>query len=122
LQRLLHIVLPEGLQHQIDAAGYVQQTSAIEEALFRVCQEAASNAVRHACCSQLSVAVVVYGPEVILRVADDGVGLGSGFRPGVGLSSMPSRIEAAARQFRITPTPPHGTLNEARLPRSDRTD
>jgi signal transduction histidine kinase len=56
----------------------------------------------------------------VLRVSDDGRGLGTDFRPGMGLGSMRSRIEALHGSFRIGSNSPAGTLIEARLPRSDR--
>jgi signal transduction histidine kinase len=56
----------------------------------------------------------------VLRIADDGRGLGAEFRPGIGLGSMRARIEAAGGHLRVTPNTPCGTLIEARLPRVDR--
>jgi len=58
----------------------------------------------------------------VLRVADDGHGLGAEFRPGVGLGSMRTRVEILKGRFRIAPNSPHGTLIEARIPRADRED
>ena len=60
--------------------------------------------------------------DAVLRVADDGRGLDTVFRPGVGLGSMRTRIENLHGQFRIGQNTPNGTLIEARLPRGDRED
>lgn len=101
-------------------AGYVPQRLEHEEALYRVCQEAVSNTVRHAGAKRLRVEAAVTASEAVLRVADDGRGLDTEFRPGVGLGSMRARIEHLQGQFRIAANTPCGTLVEARLPRSDR--
>ena len=120
LERLFAVMVPEELRVRIDAAGYVAQKIEHEEALYRVAQEAASNTIRHAQARQLSITATVTDEHAVLRIADDGRGLGNEFRPGIGLSSMRSRIESAQGHFRVTPNSPHGTLIEARLPRLDR--
>lgn len=120
LQRLFAVMVPEELRVRIDADHYVPQSLDHEEALYRVAQEAASNSIRHAKAQQLSVQASVSAEHAILHIADDGRGLSAEFRPGIGLSSMRSRIEAAGGHFRITPNTPRGTLIEARLPRADR--
>jgi signal transduction histidine kinase len=56
----------------------------------------------------------------VLRVSDDGRGLNTDFRPGIGLGSMRTRIETLRGTFRIGSNNPRGTLIEARLPRADR--
>ena len=120
LERLFAVMVPEELKVKIDAGSYVPQTIELEEVLYRVAQEAASNAIRHAQARQLSVTATVTSEHSVLRIADDGRGLGAEFRPGIGLSSMRSRIESAQGHFRVTPNSPRGTLIEARLPRLDR--
>lgn len=120
LEKLFAVMVPEELYVGIDAIRYVPQALAQEEVLYRVAQEAASNAIRHAQATRLIVTVRVDADHAILAIADDGVGIGTQFRPGIGLSSMRSRIEAAGGHFRITPNTPRGTLIEARVPRADR--
>ena len=120
LERLFAVMVPDELQVHLDATGYVPQHLGHEEALYRVGQEAASNAIRHARARRLQVVATVTAEHAVLRIADDGCGLGAEFRPGIGLSSMRSRIESAGGHFRVTPNSPHGTLIEARLPRADR--
>jgi len=120
LERLLAVMVPEDLKVVLDAAGYVPQRLDHEEALYRVSQEAASNAMRHAQARTLTVTATVSHDQAILRIADDGRGLGTEFRPGIGLGSMRTRIESAGGHLRVTPNTPNGTLIEARLPRADR--
>jgi signal transduction histidine kinase len=120
LERLLAVMVPEDLKVKIESTGYVPQSLEHEEALYRVSQEAASNAIRHAKARVLTVSATVTTDQAVLRIADDGRGLGAEFRPGIGLGSMRARIEAAGGHLRVTPNTPCGTLIEARLPRVDR--
>ncbi|HEX6834908.1 MAG TPA: histidine kinase, partial [Rudaea sp.] len=120
LTKMLASAVPESLAVRSSFSNYVPQRLEHEEALFRVCQEAVSNCVRHANARRIRVEAVVTGSQAVLRVSDDGSGLSTNFRPGVGLGSMRTRIEHLRGQFRIAPSEPHGTLIEARLPRADR--
>ena len=76
--------------------------------------------MRHAGAKRLRIEAAVTDTEAVLRVADDGCGLGGEFRPGVGLGSMRTRVESLQGHFRVSPANPRGTLIEARLPRADR--
>jgi signal transduction histidine kinase len=120
LTKLLGNVVPETVAVASSFAAYVPQKLEHEEALYRVCQEALSNSLRHAAAKRVRVEAVVTGEHAVLRVSDDGSGLSTNFRPGIGLSSMRTRIETLRGTFRIGSNNPHGTLIEARLPRSDR--
>jgi signal transduction histidine kinase len=73
--------------------------------LLAVLREALSNVVRHAGASQVRVAVDVTGPDLVATVADDGVGAGSGERPGGrGLVSLHHRAEALGGTLEVRPT------------------
>jgi signal transduction histidine kinase len=120
LTRLLAAMMPDGLEMRLDFAGYSPQRLDHEESLYRVAQEAVSNVIRHAQAFTLLIEAAVTTQQIVLRIADDGRGIGSEFRPGIGLSSMRTRIEASGGTLRITANSPRGTLIEARLPRGDR--
>jgi signal transduction histidine kinase len=120
LTKLLAVMVPDSMGVKTSFAGYVPQRLDNEEALYRVCQEAVSNTMRHAGARRLRVEAAVTETQAVLRVADDGRGLGTEFRPGVGLGSMRTRIETLHGHFRVAPNNPHGTIIEARLPRADR--
>jgi signal transduction histidine kinase len=121
LSRLLTAMVPEGLDLRMDFGGYTPQKIDHEEILFRVCQEALSNVVRHAGARRLLIEAAVTSQHAVLRVIDDGRGIGQEFRPGLGLSSMRARVEGIGGHLRVTPNSPRGTMIEARVPRSDRT-
>lgn len=59
---------------------------AVEDALFRVAQEALANVERHARAGSVTIALDLRDDEVVLRVRDDGLGLGNSMSPsGTGL-------------------------------------
>jgi signal transduction histidine kinase len=120
LTKLLATMVPDGIAVKTNFAGYVPQRLESEEALYRVCQEAVSNTIRHAGAKRLRIEAAVTERESVLRIADDGCGLGNEFRPGVGLGSMRTRVEILKGNFRIVPNSPRGTQIEARIPRADR--
>jgi two-component system, NarL family, sensor kinase len=120
LTKLLAAMVPENIELRLDFAGYRPQQVELEQVLFRVCQEAVSNVVRHSGAKRLTVAALVQPTQVCLRVADDGRGIAADSTPGIGLSSMRQRIVALGGHFQITARAPRGTLLEARLKRRDR--
>jgi NarL family two-component system sensor histidine kinase LiaS len=88
----------------------------VEEALFRVAQEALSNVARHSGASQVRVTVIGDDGEAVLLVVDDGRGLDTGTpSQGVGLRSMRERVEALGGELRID-SDGVGTAVVARVP------
>jgi two-component system sensor histidine kinase UhpB len=89
--------------------------SRIENALFRIAQEALTNVIKHAQATQATVTVEADGDTVRLVIADDG----SGFDPGRlktadgrlrwGLLTMTERAEAVGGHCRIESHPQKGT-------------
>jgi two-component system sensor histidine kinase UhpB len=63
----------------------------VELAVYRIAQEALTNAVRHSGCTRVRVRLAVEGGAVYLRVADDGRGLGELPRSGGGIRGMRER-------------------------------
>jgi PAS domain S-box-containing protein len=89
--------------------------------LFRIAQEAITNARKHAGASLLRVTVASHEGGVLVRVADDGVGFGSidvaDSAPGhIGLPAMIERAELAGGWCRVHSAPGEGTTVEAWLP------
>ncbi|MGH9010969.1 MAG: GAF domain-containing protein [Acidimicrobiia bacterium] len=100
-------------------------SAAGERELWRVAEEALSNALRHAEASAVTVTldVVADGPgagQTILSVADDGVGFDPDARAiasrRLGLVSMRERIEAVGGTFEIVSAPGQGTTVRASVP------
>jgi two-component system sensor histidine kinase UhpB len=63
----------------------------VELAVYRIAQEALTNAVRHSGCTRVRVRLAADGGAVLLRVTDDGRGLGELPRSGGGIRGMRER-------------------------------
>ncbi len=89
----------------------------MEEALLRVMQEALTNVAKHARAHQVQVTLSFLDGEVLLDVADDGVGfdLAAAQHRGYGLASMQERMRAVGGTLEIESEPGHGTTVTARV-------
>jgi len=92
-----------------------------ELALYRIVQEALSNAVRHAHATRATVRITRDGHEVAVLVEDDGRGFDadatmSGDRSGLGLFGMQERAEYIGGSVTIDSSPGHGTRVRAVIP------
>jgi len=96
----------------------------IELALFRIVQEALTNVARHADAVAVTIDVSMNGDDVVLSIADDGVGFDredGGTEPaGYGLSTMRERSEALGGTFAIVSEENKGTRIAVTVPRSAR--
>ncbi|WP_231123347.1 sensor histidine kinase [Nocardioides sambongensis] len=97
-----------------------------ETVVYRVAQEALTNVVRHARAGEVELALVQVGGEVVLEVADDGIGLGptgqqggdsaSGDR-GLGLRGMSDRAGSVGGTLEVADRPEgRGTVVRLRIP------
>jgi PAS domain S-box-containing protein len=92
--------------------------------VYRVAQEALRNLAKHAAVNKAWVSLGAAGPELVLRIRDEGVGFELASvraQPGLGLSSMEERVRLIQAELAITSAPGQGTTVEVRvpLPRSD---
>lgn len=86
------------------------QDPVIAQHLFRIAQEAVSNAVRHARATRITVELRGTQNGVSLRVEDDGDGMPTVLPPaGMGLRTMACRAHLLEGDFTIAPTPGGGT-------------
>ncbi len=120
LPRLLDAMIPETLARRYRFDRYVPQQLAHEEALYRVCQEAVSNVIRHSGAQLVSVDGYVDQDHAWLVVHDDGSGLPKGVQGGIGLKSMRERLAKLGGELALRPAHPNGLQVIARLPRRDR--
>ena len=86
-----------------------------EIALFRIAQEALNNVAKHAHARHVEIALTRKGAEVVLTVADDGMGFEAApgmasrrRRPGLGMVTMRERTQAVGGRFEIGPAPRRG--------------
>ncbi len=75
-----------------------------EHVLFTV-REALSNVARHAAATKASVTLAVDGDRVVLRVVDDGRGMGPAREGGLGLQNLRRRAEKLGGELVIEPGP-----------------
>jgi signal transduction histidine kinase len=91
----------------------------VQQALYRIGQEALHNSVRHAGARHLEIRLTTVGSTIALDVIDDGIG----FRPDdpfpghLGLRSMRERALAVGGSLDVTSNPGGGTHVMARVPR-----
>ena len=111
-----------GIEVELETdVGDLRLSPQVESALFRIAQEAVSNAVRHSGTSRLRIGLSRRGDELVLSVRDWGRGLpaggvltkGSG---GVGLESMRERSRFLGGQLSIHSWPGQGTQVTLTLP------
>jgi two-component system sensor histidine kinase UhpB len=90
----------------------------VREALYRVAQEALSNAVRHGAPSRISVEIAApQGATAILRVTDNGMAADHpGGRPRFGLTGMRERVSALGGELAIDQGIGQGWTVAARIP------
>jgi PAS domain S-box-containing protein len=88
--------------------------------LYRIVQEALTNVARHAHATRVSVVLECSAEQVVLEVADDGVGIPPGVlarRGSLGLLGMRERAAAIGAEFAVGAGPSGGTVIRVALPR-----
>lgn len=107
----------------VEAAPTVTTTiipPAAASVLYRVAQEAVSNALRHGHADTIHVSVMVDDLTAVMEVRDDGQGFdvqeAEQRRPGMGLFTMRERVSLVNGQFEIVSQPDGGTKVVARVP------
>jgi signal transduction histidine kinase len=105
-----------GIHLEVRAEGLPALPAAIEEALFRVIQEALTNIARHSGATQAHLRLAGEEQTLALTVLDNGQGFATSVRAdGIGLQSMQERIAAVGGILEIQSTPA-GTCVQARVP------
>jgi two-component system sensor histidine kinase UhpB len=105
-----------GISVTLDVANRVPPLDdQVELAVYRVAQEALTNAVRHAQCHSVRVSLGPSGGDVVLRVADDGVGMNGSF-PGGGLRGMRERAVSIGAVLEARSAAGHGVEISMRIP------
>lgn len=90
----------------------------IDSMLFRLVQEALTNATRHAQAERIEVQLRARAGWLRLTVSDDGIGLPAGrsLAPGTGLGGMQERVRLFGGQLQLEPGPAGGLRVSVRLP------
>jgi two-component sensor histidine kinase len=102
------------IQLRVDAVGSLP--AGVTQGAYLVVLEALNNVVRHAHASDCEVTMTLESDELVLRVADNGVGLAQPYVSGIGITSMRSRVQALGGVFALDAAANGGTLLQARIP------
>jgi signal transduction histidine kinase len=121
---LQELALTSTVQSRVACEFHCDGTPTLDEGttvhLYRIAQEAVSNALRHANARRIEIALAASGSGLTLTVRDNGAGLpalAAGGR-GLGLRIMAHRATIVGASFAIGPAPGGGTLMTCRLPSS----
>jgi signal transduction histidine kinase len=118
LAELLQAMVPPHVQLSLETDALPVQAAAHDDTIVRICQEAVSNAVRHALPSRIQVSFAVENGHLRLSVSDDGKGMPPRVPRGMGLSNMCQRLHELDGTLQIRRRRPRGTSIVARLPLS----
>jgi len=84
--------------------------------LYRVAHEALRNIVKHSCAQRAAIELSVSSWRVLLRIADDGMGMNPEHSEGLGLTSMREQLLSLSGTFTIKSALSKGTTIEASVP------
>jgi signal transduction histidine kinase len=87
----------------------------VAAAAYFVCAEALANTAKHAAAARVAVTVTVAQDQVLVEVADDGVG-GADPAYGSGLRGLADRVETLGGTLRVQSPPGRGTRLAAEIP------
>jgi PAS domain S-box-containing protein len=88
----------------------VNLPSSSELCLYRIAQEAVSNAVKHSRASEVFIELTSTDEAILLKVADFGVGFDpSAFHQGIGLTTMRERLRICGGELLVESTEGKGT-------------
>lgn len=91
-----------------DIAGWTSVPDNMALEIYRIVQEAVSNAVRHSGATEVSVCMIMKQHELIVKVADNGRFITSG-KKGIGLNSIRKRAESINGRAELLVHPEGGT-------------
>jgi signal transduction histidine kinase len=117
LRQVARAAEPNPASVRVEVSGpEVPLPAAVEVAAFRIAQEALTNVSRHAHARSCAIRLRCSEAAVELDVEDDGVGVSSEGRAGVGLGSMRERAEELGGTFVLEHRAEGGTRVRAVLP------
>jgi signal transduction histidine kinase len=102
-----------GIQARLLVEGEIEPEPYVEEALYRIGQEALNNALKHASADAVTVRIGASDNLIEMQVADDGRGFdpaSTDERGGMGLTTMRERAERVGGTFTVLSSPGKGTM------------
>lgn len=120
LTQLAEQVLPADVVTEVSVELAEPPSELAGRMLLRIAREALTNVAKHAAATRVEITVSASDEGPVLRVRDDGVGLGASDAMGrgthLGLRSMADRAQAAGGTLEVLDGAGGGTVVEARLP------
>ncbi len=117
---LRHTLTHAGVEAKFNAHDLpLQLDEKTEIGLYRITQELLNNIVKHARAAKVMIELYSVGPDLVLRVEDDGVGYNyeeARARGSMGLLNILSRATALGGGFFTESKQPHGTVALVRVP------
>ena len=110
-QRLEAVELHTGIQAHLVVNGPLHLPAVVEEGLYRICQEALNNTLKHALATEVTVQLLCEKNAVHLSVEDNGVGFDVHDRRvlnGVGIRTIRERVRLMNANFSIVAAPQQG--------------
>jgi signal transduction histidine kinase len=109
---------PLGFEPSVTFDGPIDSAAsdAMQEHLTATLREALSNVAKHSGATSVGVEVTVADSDLVLRVIDDGVGLGEAAGSGNGLANMQERAEGLGGRCVVSSPGAGGTILEWRVP------
>jgi signal transduction histidine kinase len=111
-----------GVRATLDVQDSIVLPPLVEEALYRIAQEALNNALKHASATIVHVRIAREESSLILQVTDDGRGFvfaNARQTGGMGLETMHERVRKLGGQLHIQTKPNEGTTITVRLEQAD---
>ena len=88
----------------------------VEQALYRITQEALANVARHSQARRVDVSLVYNDDSVQLSISDDGRGFDVKLKHGMGLRSIRERVSSIHGTVQIQSAPGQGTRLLVQVP------
>jgi two-component system sensor histidine kinase UhpB len=92
------------------------QSAERELVVYRVAQEAMTNAIRHAHAASIGIALRADPNHLVLSVRDDGIGMSKASREGGGMRGMRERANLVGGTFQVLSAPRTGTEVRLEIP------
>jgi signal transduction histidine kinase len=114
-----------GIQARLFVEGEIAPEPLVEEALYRISQEALNNALKHAAAASVYIRIRAYDDRIEMRVVDDGQGFdvqAARERGGMGLTTMRERADQIGGALNVRSAPGKGTTVRVVVPLHRRDD
>jgi signal transduction histidine kinase len=110
-QRLESVEKRTGMTARLEVDGDIAFPAFVEDGLYRICQEALNNALKHASASDVRVYLGVHDKEVHLEICDNGIGFDAEdtkWMSGEGMTTMHERARLMHAKLFIESAPQKG--------------